>query len=389
MKLVYIAVAAVNICIAFGVPNVPRVHRILRPMILVAQFRNVQKIFGNMIRSVPRVTKVTVLLAFHVMLSGVFAYVTFGGISREDCHPDKPSGDWCTPFFAQACTDYFGHFGNSMNQLFILLTTANYPDIMMPVYDCIPAASLFFIFFVMVGCYFIMNLVLAVAYSVFQEQSKKMFLKTVRKRIECLDEAFDYVCLPSDMVIANGVFTYARPTAATSLRMGSINAADLPPERGMDRSSSGSATALPLVTASPLQAVNENGTLTSTLTPPLSVNSSAKKSSNDQEISPKVHLERDMSANTRFEGALKELSLASVRSERVDRMASLSVDQIEVRLRRQAPDGVISTSHLHTYQLTSLWNSRLARVVAVVWCWWLFFTECMMWLLCASVCGSP
>ena len=37
-----------------------------------------------------------------------------------------------------------------MMHLFILLTTANYPDVMMPAYDCTQWSSLFFVVFVMV-----------------------------------------------------------------------------------------------------------------------------------------------------------------------------------------------------------------------------------------------
>merc|ERR1711991_417593 len=45
------------------------------------------------------------------------------------------------------CTDYFNTFSASLLQMFILITTANYPDIMMPVYRCSNLSAIFFVTF--------------------------------------------------------------------------------------------------------------------------------------------------------------------------------------------------------------------------------------------------
>ena len=63
--------------------------------------------------------------------------------------------------FSKNCKDYFGTFYSSALQLFILLTTANYPDVMMPVYDCQSYTALFFVIYISIGLYFLMSLVLA------------------------------------------------------------------------------------------------------------------------------------------------------------------------------------------------------------------------------------
>lgn len=62
--------------------------------------------------------------------------------------------------------------------VFILATGANFPDIMLPVYECSRWNILFFAVFVIIGTYFILNLTLAVAYSEF----KDLTLKKVRSR---------------------------------------------------------------------------------------------------------------------------------------------------------------------------------------------------------------
>ena len=48
-----------------------------------------------------------------------------------------------------------------MVHMLVLLTTANYPDVMMPAYNASRPSVLFFVSFLLVGLFFCMNLVLA------------------------------------------------------------------------------------------------------------------------------------------------------------------------------------------------------------------------------------
>lgn len=199
VKVGFVGLAVCNV-VAFLIDDrVLRVHRLFRPLMLIAHFRNVQKIFGNMAATVTRIGQVTVLLCFHVMFFGVMANKLFGGITGPTvpgstdhlCLPPKTTNVICSPF-AKDCLDYFGHSAGSMNQLFILLTTANFPDVMMPAYDCQPwLAAPFFVVFLMVGLFFIMNLILAAAYAVFQDKTREKTLQTIRKRVRALDAAFE------------------------------------------------------------------------------------------------------------------------------------------------------------------------------------------------------
>ncbi len=56
--------------------------------------------------------------------------------------------------------------------VFILSTSENFPDIMFPAYRCNPFNVLYFVAFIVIGVYFILNLVLAVAYTEFMERTK-------------------------------------------------------------------------------------------------------------------------------------------------------------------------------------------------------------------------
>lgn len=124
-KLCYVVFALVNTLVALIHTDVPRFQRILRPVMLVAHFRNVQKIFGNMMTTAPKVARVSFLLVFHLILHAVFAFLVFSGQSFDGCDVPR-DGKYCSPF-TRNCTDYFGTFFGSINQLFILLTTANFP----------------------------------------------------------------------------------------------------------------------------------------------------------------------------------------------------------------------------------------------------------------------
>ncbi|KDO28316.1 hypothetical protein SPRG_06366 [Saprolegnia parasitica CBS 223.65] len=77
----------------------------------------------------------------------------------------------------------------------ILLTTANFPDIMMPAYNSNRSVVLFFIFFLCFGLFFLLNVVLAVVFNNFARFSDAELALSDRIRTEKLAHAFE--CLQS------------------------------------------------------------------------------------------------------------------------------------------------------------------------------------------------
>ena len=67
----------------------------------------------------------------------------------------------------------------SFISLFIALTTANFPDVMMPAYARLRFASVFFLIYMCFGLYFLQNLVLAVVYQSFNVREKEKFKRFV------------------------------------------------------------------------------------------------------------------------------------------------------------------------------------------------------------------
>ena len=64
--------------------------------------------------------------------------------------------------------DYFHTLNDSFYNMFILLTTANFPDVMLPAYEKNYWVIIFFISFLIVGLFFFMSLLLANVFNRFK-----------------------------------------------------------------------------------------------------------------------------------------------------------------------------------------------------------------------------
>ncbi len=212
----------VALCL-FSTVEMKNFSRLLRPMLFVERLRNVRKIATSVLSTLPKVTQILLLLSFWVGFFGVAGFTLFAGVVG----PQTPSGGWDDPgcnflsggigyvkqmperlasmnqtaFFAcstfskvmpdgRPCVNYFETIWTSMMHLFILLTTANYPDVMMPMYDCTQWASLFFIVFVIVGLYFLLSLILAVVYTHFAARNAAMSARMEKKSTKDFMHAF-------------------------------------------------------------------------------------------------------------------------------------------------------------------------------------------------------
>ena len=74
--------------------------------------------------------------------------------------------------------------------MLILLTTANYPDVMMPAYAQSHWYCIFFILYLLLGLFFLFNLVLAVFYNNYSNELSKAEEKLLAKRAYYLEGAY-------------------------------------------------------------------------------------------------------------------------------------------------------------------------------------------------------
>ena len=187
----------------------PQLSRLMRPFVLMYKMRHVRNVFDSILQSIPHILNVMVLLALMMIIFGAFFFTIFGGIDLHTCkffaqavlntthnistkhggftsmeeilfnHPNETEvTGTCDQYmcfcssWGQNCTNYFNSIFNSLLHLFIMLTTANFPDIMIPVSQCAWPFTLLFISFLATGLFFLLNLLLAVVYNKFQQKAE-------------------------------------------------------------------------------------------------------------------------------------------------------------------------------------------------------------------------
>ncbi|XP_020702089.1 two pore calcium channel protein 1 isoform X1 [Dendrobium catenatum] len=87
----------------------------------------------------------------------------------------------------------FSSFGTTLYQMFVLFTTSNNPDVWIPAYKKSRWSCIFFILYVLLGVYFITNLILAVVYDSFKAQLVKQVIEMDNMRISILGKAFGLI----------------------------------------------------------------------------------------------------------------------------------------------------------------------------------------------------
>ncbi|XP_035246271.1 two pore calcium channel protein 1-like [Anguilla anguilla] len=148
-----------------------RVTRALRPIFLVdctycrAVRRNLRQIF----QSLPPFIDILLLLFFFMIIFSILGFYLFS---------------------PNAADPYFSSLENSIVSLFVLLTTANFPDVMMPAYSRSGWSCVFFIVYLSIELYFIMNLLLAVVFDTFNDVEKMKFKSLLLHKRSAIDHAF-------------------------------------------------------------------------------------------------------------------------------------------------------------------------------------------------------
>ncbi|XP_030316221.1 two pore calcium channel protein 1 isoform X1 [Calypte anna] len=148
-----------------------RITRALRCIFLVdcrycgAVRRNLRQIF----QSLPPFIDILLLLLFFMVIFAILGFYLF-----SPNHSDP----------------YFNTLENSLVNLFVLLTTSNFPDVMMPSYARNPWSCVFFIVYLSIELYFIMNLLLAVVFDTFNDIEKKKFKSLLLHKRTAIQHAF-------------------------------------------------------------------------------------------------------------------------------------------------------------------------------------------------------
>ncbi|XP_071479888.1 two pore calcium channel protein 1-like, partial [Diadema antillarum] len=152
-----------------------RVTRALRPIFLVDchYCGGVRRVLRQMIQSLPPIMEMLFLLAYFMIIFSILGFYLF--VTVED-------------------DIYFQTLQDSFVNLFVLMTTANFPDVMMPAYNHNPLSAIFFIVFLVLELYFLINLLLAVVYDTFTGIEKNKFKKLMLHKRIATSKAFRLLC---------------------------------------------------------------------------------------------------------------------------------------------------------------------------------------------------
>ncbi|KDO28315.1 hypothetical protein SPRG_06365 [Saprolegnia parasitica CBS 223.65] len=185
LALVLLAMTTLALSAAF--PHqvwTPYAQVYLRVMIFAVKNRNIR-------RTARKIAQV--LAEVHNIISLVIVFVVFFAWVATMLFDNTEEGDAQMPNIYEACWN-----------MLILLTTANFPDIMMPAYNKHRVVVIFFAFFLCFGLFFLMNVVLAVIYNNFSVNLEAFKKKRDHTREQKLQIAFRILCnlaVPRDVCL--------------------------------------------------------------------------------------------------------------------------------------------------------------------------------------------
>uniref|UniRef100_A0A452R3L2 Ion transport domain-containing protein n=1 Tax=Ursus americanus TaxID=9643 RepID=A0A452R3L2_URSAM len=168
--IIYGSLEAVNI-------HSIRWSRALRPVFLInfPESRQIRRTFRSIRNTLPDILYVFLLFVFSVLIFSLMALKLFGdrGLQTVEGLP------------------YFTNILDIAFELYVLVTTANSPDVMMPAYNFNWWYSLYFITYIIINTYIFMSVFLAVVYNNYRKHLKNEIRKLAYLKRHKMIEAFN------------------------------------------------------------------------------------------------------------------------------------------------------------------------------------------------------
>jgi voltage-gated sodium channel len=133
---------------ATGPLSVLRTLRVLRVLRLVSAVPSMRRVVSGLLRAVPGMASVASLLALVIFVAAVMAAKLFGAIAPV----------------------YFGDLGTSLFTLFQIMTGEAWPDVAAEVMAQAPLAWIFFVIYILISSFAVLNLFIAVVVSGMEDQ---------------------------------------------------------------------------------------------------------------------------------------------------------------------------------------------------------------------------
>jgi voltage-gated sodium channel len=145
-----------------GALSVLRTLRVLRVLRLVSMVPSMRRVVAGLLTAVPGMASVAALLALVLFVAGVMATKMFGTLAPEE----------------------FGDLGSSLFTLFQTMTGEGWPDIARTVMAQEPAAWIFFVVYILVSSFAVLNLFIAVVVSGMEQEVTNDMVRAEEKNAE-------------------------------------------------------------------------------------------------------------------------------------------------------------------------------------------------------------
>ncbi|XP_063043101.1 two pore segment channel 3 [Engraulis encrasicolus] len=156
----------------FGV----RWSRVLRPLLLVniTEGRQLRRAFRSIRNALPQIMYVFLLFMFSVLMFSLMGLKLFGKRGLKTVEG----------------ASYFTNYLEIVFDLYVLVTTANSPDVMMPAYNYSSFFAVFFIVYILINTYIFMSVFLAVVYNNYKKYLKEEVRQLVKAKRRKMLRAF-------------------------------------------------------------------------------------------------------------------------------------------------------------------------------------------------------
>jgi voltage-gated sodium channel len=144
-------VVGLSLMPAAGGLSVLRALRILRALRLVSAVPGMKKVVAGLLSAIPAMVSIIMLLGLVLYVGAVLA----------------------TEMYADASPAHFGHLGDSLFTLFQVMTGEAWPDIAAEVLPSHPTAWIFFVVFILVSTFVVLNLFTAVVVSAMEPERRE------------------------------------------------------------------------------------------------------------------------------------------------------------------------------------------------------------------------
>ena len=124
----------------------------------------------SLVPKIPEIIKILFLLFLVIFFYGFLGVVIFYGSEEGEMH--------------------FPNLVDAMWTLWICVTTANYPDVMMPVYNESRGSALYFVLFMLITFFFLMNVILASVVNAYDNELERRKISGKETSDKNLHEAF-------------------------------------------------------------------------------------------------------------------------------------------------------------------------------------------------------